>query len=235
MGGREEISQILPFAPLTPKQQGLLGLLADPKRAKDSLAKLCGEAEILPGELLELLRNASMARSLAASFKVMADGLPAVTEDVLDKATDAVVDCPECFKTGAVADDAVCPRCHGRGEILRPSDFARQKLLGDWAGLTPQKSGVNVQVGVNQNVGIPLPGGFFSNLVKATDHSAYDVSVTEVPTPHDENGRPAPETPPRIEGEVSLPEQRDPGAAARDHGADHPPLSERPEVPGEKD
>jgi hypothetical protein len=182
VGGRQALVDTLAAGALSEKHITFLTKLADPLRARDSLQAICTEDGIMLSELLMLLKDASVAQGMVEAMRIGGAGLPSVMEDIVRKGVDRKVKCRRCGGKGEVIDTVLkqpnrtCLECGGSGYLWKESDFDRQKLLGDWMGLGPKKGGVSVNVGVNQQVGMNLPGGNFSKLVRDTDTAAYDVS-----------------------------------------------------------
>ena len=179
VGGRERLAETIALAPGTARQRKILALLADPARACDSLARICADASVLANEVLLLFREGNFARAYAQAHQVIADRLPAVVEDVAEKAEDQVVPCTcrltaEGF-TGEV--DPKCTICAGKGVRFQKSSLQHQQLLLEAADMLKRGTGVNVQV--QQNVGVAVDGGFFERLIRATDDSALDLGVIE--------------------------------------------------------
>lgn len=172
-GGREGLIDTLSLSSLDKKQEHLLRLLCDPRRAHDSLATITRDAGLLPSHVIELFRTASVAKGSALAIAQFSESLPAIAKDITDKSIDAKVECPSCFGEKYIEDGVKCPQCLGKGEIFRASDLDRQKIALESVGVT--KKGGGVSVNVNQQVGVVSPNTFFSKYVKASDQAAYDV------------------------------------------------------------
>jgi len=179
VGGRDQLIDNLGLATLDKKQQHFLDLLQDPKRQKHSINEIAKDSGLSPLQVIDLFRNSAFARANAIAMGRMAQALPAVIDDIAEKSVDAKVECPTCFGTKKVATE-ICPQCFGKGEILRPSDWDRQKTILEATGITKKQAGVNVQVNSQTNVGIVSPGNFFSSYVKASDKAANDINPDSI-------------------------------------------------------
>lgn len=173
IGGRDNLIDTLSLSTLDKKQEHFLRLICDPKRAHDSLVTIARDAGLLPTHVLDLFRNASVAKAHALAMGQLSEALPAIARDIADKSIDAKVECPACFGDKYIREGVECPQCNGRGEVFRTSDLDRQKIALETTGILKKGSGVNVNV--NQQVGVISPGTFFSKYVKASDDAAYDV------------------------------------------------------------
>jgi hypothetical protein len=176
IGGRTALIEAIEMAPLDPRQQNFLRVLADPMRGGDSLSRIAHDAGVTPGAVIEMFRNSSFARAHAVAVGIMARDLPAIVQDVNDKAVDRTVTCPECENDTALVAD--CTRCKGKGMVFKVADFERQKLAYESAGLL-KKGGGGVNVQVNQGVAVGVPGQMFSKFVKASDAPVYDISPAD--------------------------------------------------------
>lgn len=174
VGGRDSLIDSLGLATLDKKQQHLLDLLCDPRRAKDSINSIARDAGLSPNQILDLFRSATFSKAHAVAMGRMAEALPGVVDDIASKSVDAKVECPTCFGSKEVGKDLPCPQCYGKGEVMRFSDLDRQKIVLESTGITKKGAGVNVNV--QTNVGVINPGSFFSKYVKDSDRAAYDIS-----------------------------------------------------------
>lgn len=175
IGGRQHLIEILELSSLDKKQEHLLNLLVDPRRASDTIDTIVRDAGMKPAHIIELARSSAFAQAHAIALTHMAQALPGVVTDIAAKSVDAKIECPTCFGAKEIQHIA-CPTCYGKGEVMRYSDLDRQKILLESAGVTKKGGGVNVNV--NQQVGIVNPGGFFSTFVKNSDADAYAIDVT---------------------------------------------------------
>lgn len=190
IGGREKLVDLLSLATLDKKGQHLLRLLDDSDHSNRSLAIIVREAGLTPAQALELFKASSLAASHAIVSSQLSDALPAVVKDITDKSVDSWVQCPTCKGESSVTDAVPCFTCQGKGEIFRPSDLDRQKIVLEATGVTKKGGGVNVNVQQNNVNG--TPANFFSKFVKNSDEAAYsiesDVIDAEVTSPKDTDG-----------------------------------------------
>lgn len=178
IGGRQAVIDALSTADLDEKQQHLLRLLADPARERDSLATICGSANVAPSALLNLFRQSAFSRAYAVALTRVAEALPAMVADVAAKSVDRWAPCPRCGG-GEQPKEDTCQVCQGTGRVWRESDLERQRLLWDAAGLSKKSSGITI----TQQVGVATgsaPTPLFSRIVRATDAAAYaDAEVVD--------------------------------------------------------
>ena len=187
LGGRDKLADRLLLADLDDKQKFFLGLLMDPNRAKDSLARLCRDAGLNPVDLLDLHRKASFAVAQTVATNIAAEAIPAITADLASKSADRYIECSTCrgkttVKTGpqTARVDIECPACAGTGQVFVPSDLDRQKTLLDMLGLGHKAGGGLSITQNNTQVAGSAVGALFSTFVKATDKAAYDVDATTI-------------------------------------------------------
>jgi hypothetical protein len=173
VGGRERLVDVLALAKLDGKQELLLRLLTDPARRADSLAHLCADAGVKANELLAIFREAAFAKAFTLAQHTLAERLPAVVEDVADKATNHTEPC-HCVVINGVPDKK-CPGCNGSGKRFFRSSVEHQELLLEAAGLLKKGGGVNVAV---QTV-VGDTKGFFDGFVRSTDEAAYAVDAID--------------------------------------------------------
>lgn len=183
-GGREAVIDLIGSHKLDKREEHFLRLLCDPARNGDSMVTICRDAGLSPNHIIDMLRDGAKAQGTAIGITIMAQSLPEVAQDIVEKSVDALVQCPNCLGEGYTAEDVKCTACHGRGEVFRSSDIDRQKMLADYTGLAPKKSGINIMN--QQNVGVSSSGTMFSKYVKMSDEAAYD--VVDV-TPEAEDGK----------------------------------------------
>ena len=122
---------------------------------------------------MELFRNAAFAKAHAIAMSQISEAVPEVINDMIGKAVDAEIVCPDCM--GRKLEGSPCLRCRDAGRVVRASDIDRQKLLLEISGVHKKSGGVNVQV--NTQVNNHQPGQFFSRYVKESDATAYDVDA----------------------------------------------------------
>lgn len=193
IGGRDALVAALEVCTLDSPQTKFLQLLCDPRRRKDSIAKLCHDAGISQASVIDLFRSSTFAMAHAVSVGIIAESMPEIVRDVTDKSVDMTINCPIC--TGVppgsypMTEGGLCVRCKGTQKITRLADFDRQRMLFETAGLLKKdKGGLSVQIGVSQTVGsIPVPVGAMSEYVNKSDGVAYaiDAEVVKEPKPDD--------------------------------------------------
>ena len=105
LGGREELVGMLALAPLTPDLRYVLGMLGDPRNNAKSLAEICAEGNILPGELLRHLAGAALLRGKVLAAQKIGDGIAAVAEDVMRRAAPYEDACHACRGAGAITPE----------------------------------------------------------------------------------------------------------------------------------
>jgi hypothetical protein len=174
VGGRDELIDSLAMYSLDKKQEHFLRLICDPARANDSLVTIARDAGVAPMAILDLFRQAHSAKGAALAMARMSTKLPQIAEDIIQKSVDSKVECPTCFGEKYIAEGVQCPQCIGKGEVFRPSDIDRQKMVTEITGLQKKGPGVQVNTAVqvnNHNSGANM----FSKYVKASDEAAYDV------------------------------------------------------------
>ena len=185
VGGREAVIDIIGSAKLDKREEHFLRLMCDPSRANDSLVTICRDAGLHPTHVIDMLRDGAKAQGTALGLIFMSQALPDIAADLVDKSVDAKVECHNCFGEGFTDQDVKCTVCYGRGEIFRPSDIDRQKMIADYTGLAPKKTGINLNM--QQNVGVAPSGTMFSKYVKMSDEAAYDV-IDVTPEKEPESG-----------------------------------------------
>jgi len=157
-GGRQHLVQALTFAKQTKDVRYLLGLIADPENNSQSLYAICQMGRVLPGELIQALASGSELRSQLLAKQHIAQRLPTVVKEVMDKAADYEDDCTECMGTGSITADPTdsqpnpgpqpCQTCRGGGKLRFPADKECRDLALEMGGLTSKGGGVQVSTNV---------------------------------------------------------------------------------------
>lgn len=151
----------------------VLGVLADPRNDARKLAQICRDHAIPVGRILEAFKQGVLAKAYLESQRAIADGLPPVVRDVMQRAAPYEASCPDCSGTGTYSVDpdkapGPCPYCKATGRRVVLPDLDRQKLALDLGGLTKRAPGVLVD---NRSITLPPAApGSFSALLAATDH-----------------------------------------------------------------
>lgn len=183
LGGRRELVALLSLAPLTKDTRYILGLLADPANDLRSLASVCADGGILPGDLLRLLGAAALHRGQTLAKAKIGQHLSAVAEDLMEKAHPYEGACSQCLGTGSITDDPTpqqpnpspqpCDVCKGTGKLVYQPTFERQKLALELGGMMPKSGGLTIQqnnLQLNQGAG---SGGALEQLQIATDRLLF--------------------------------------------------------------
>lgn len=213
MGGRSSLVGMLVLAPLTPDLKYVLGLLGDPQHQSKSLAAICALGNILPGELLKHLASAALLRGKVRASQKIAEGIAAVTEDVMKRAAPYEDACSTCRGTGSMTPEpstsqpnpspAACETCLGTGKLLYRPDLERQKLAIEMAQLLPKSGGIQIAMQQNNASGGSGGGGMMERLTALTDKILYGSGAGQAPD--------AEEDPP-VEAEILDPPEADPPA-----------------------
>jgi hypothetical protein len=161
LGGRHELVGLLVLAPSSPELKYILGQLGDPRNARKTLARICADGNIYPGEVIQHLTAASLLRGRVKAAQHIGNGISAVALDVMTRAAPYFEPCRPCRGTGAITNEpsetvpnpspSPCTACSGMGSLRREPDLERQKLAVDLAGLLP-KSG-HLQI-LNQQLAV---------------------------------------------------------------------------------
>jgi hypothetical protein len=171
LGGRRAIVGMLALAPLTPDLEDLLGMLGDERRyPNESLATLCAQAHVLPGDLIQMLTSAALLQGKVRAAQKVGQGIAAVAQDVVRRAAPYVEPCYACMvngvSTGTYTPEPTtntpnpspvpCETCKGSKELLHQPDLDRQKLALEMAQLLPKGGGLSI---TNQQLNIGGSGG----------------------------------------------------------------------------
>lgn len=185
--GEDELQEALALS-TEDKFQLMLGKLAGSKQGIVAVAKSCG---IKQYELADLMRKSAQQKALLK----MAEGLPAVAEDLVYDALSKTGNCPRCDGYGEIPDERAmiggdpeqliyrqCPECGGQKTRDIVGDAESRKLLMEAAGITNKKGPL---VAINQNFGMPQFGSVIGELDKwdkerLSDRPKGDVIDAEV-------------------------------------------------------
>jgi hypothetical protein len=190
LGGRSALVGMLVLAPLTPDLRYVLGMLGDPQHARKSLAQICAIGNILPGDLLQHLSSAALLRGKVRASQKIAEGIAAVTQDVMRRAAPYEDTCNgACRGSGSVTPEptsaapnpapAPCETCLGTGKLTYQPTLDHQKLAIEMAQLLPR--GGNIQI-LNQQNNLPAGGsggGSIERLQALTDKILYGSTPLE--------------------------------------------------------
>lgn len=180
IGGRGELAADLLTSPdITPEIRNVLLLILDPRFDRISLAKLCFDARITPGQLFRAFRDAAMAKAHILVVREVAKCLPQIAKELLAAAVEHDATCPICNGLKITIRPPTrtkperrlpCTRCQGTGRIRVPADFDRQKLALDLGGLL--KNGPLVQVNHQDNRTLSLGSGSAAGLAQLQQAAA---------------------------------------------------------------
>lgn len=184
LGGRQQLVGMLVLAPLTPDLRYVLGMLGDPLHRAKSLAQICAIGNILPGDLLQHLSSAAQLRGKVRAAQTIAQGIAAVTADVMKKAAPYEATCNgACRGTGSVVPEptvaqpnptpAPCETCLGTGKLTYQPTIEHQKLAIEIAQLLPKNGGVQIFNQQNNLNPAGASGGSLERLQALSDKILY--------------------------------------------------------------
>lgn len=206
-GGRQHLVQALTFAKQTKDIRYVLGLIADPENRSLSLADICRQGRILPGELITALAAGTELRSQLLARQHIAQRIPTVVAEVMKQAAEYEDDCTDCMGSGKVTPDPTpdavnpepvdCRPCLGTGRLRYPADGKCRDLALEMGGLTSKGGGISVSTSVNVAA---VSGAYegFERMQEAMDRILYG----------DASG--VPEVSPAVDAVVVVPEAADP-------------------------
>jgi len=174
LGGRESVVESLAIDS-TPAIQRFLRVLLDPEFDSYSLAELAEQAQIGLTDLLRAYRNATLIKAHILATKAIADRLPALAADVMDRAMPQEVMCPVCRGTGTPPGGKkgdLCKTCNSTGKITRAPTVARQRLALEIAELL-RKDRPAFHQQINVNPSAPVAPGSLEQLQSAVTSILY--------------------------------------------------------------
>ena len=152
VGGRDKLADTLAVAGTGGSEiERVTTLLLDPRYRLWGLARLCSTVGITVADLFACYRKALILRAQIEATVHVADALPAVARDVMDKATPQPLLCTLCQgarTVGAIEPGQLpvpCPLCHGTGTVLSEPTVERHKLALELGQLLEKKGGLIVQ------------------------------------------------------------------------------------------
>jgi len=168
-GGRLAIIETMTLSNLTPQQEHLTGLIADPRNDAKSLARICSMANITVGKFLTMLGEIKMSKAVLDAQDRVARLLPDVAEDVMQRSVVHTIECSECAGEGSIPVTSrgrnagegsppeerttlTCPGCRGKGNITVQPHLEHQKVALELSGMIKRGGGVQVAVGVNAGI-----------------------------------------------------------------------------------
>ncbi len=192
LGGRPAIIAALSQAPKSADLDYVLGLVADPLNASESLAAICAQGGITAGELMEAYRQGILFKGQVLAARVIAEELPAVAADTMKLAKPYEDTCNICQGTTTVVPEppkkdpnpapTTCPACRGVGRLTYPGDLEHKKLALELGKLTSKGAGVIVDNRqAHLHTGGEAAGGTLEALMRATDQLLYGGDVRPRP------------------------------------------------------
>ena len=195
IGGRPALIAALLHAPKSSNIEYLLGIIAQPRMLAEggrhqgdhSLADLCAQGGITPGELIEAYKAGEINRAQALAVHQVGQRLEAVAADTMRMALPREQVCVICEGLGTLLaeptkkipnpEPEACKACAGTGHADVEGDIEHKKLALEMGKLLQKGGGVNVQV--NQQVGIlgASAGGSLERMQAATDAILYGEEV----------------------------------------------------------
>ena len=158
VGGREQLADTLAVAGTGSDIERITTLLLDPRYGSWSLARLCQTVGITIADLFAAYRKAAIVRAQIQSTHVIAEKLPAVVTDVMDRALPVPIPCDVCNGRGQI-DQTPCWRCGATGRVLSEPTVERHKLALELGQLLEKKGGLIVQQNnMAANLGATAPG-----------------------------------------------------------------------------
>lgn len=197
IGGREALVAALMHAPKSAGIDYLLGLIGTPplvglppmgvlngRHPTASLATLCAQGGITPGELMAAYRSGVLAKAQTLALHQVGQQLAAVTEDTMRRALPQTGQCDACDGTGTVVPEPSkknpnphpepCRACKGTGTRTVQGDLEHKKLALDMGKMLPKSGGVNIAVNQQQNTFVGgAAGGALERMQAATDAILY--------------------------------------------------------------
>lgn len=180
-GGRERLLDLLTHASeLTSDEEAIVNALADPANDHIALGTVAARHGLSFNKVVALISKSDAAKALRDTRKRIFSKVPAVAEDVIDRAVIHTKDCPQCLGkkimdctfcpgTGITDKGNPCPRCKsegkiecrrcaGAGTVKAYPDLKRQQLaLSMVPGLLPQAGGNKQETHVNVAAQFNLP------------------------------------------------------------------------------
>jgi hypothetical protein len=168
LGGREGLIAALSTADTVPEVANILWIIADSRNDKLSLATVCAQNHITPGELFRALKEAALVRGQVLGLVELSNKAQQVAKEVALAATEHTTTCPRCTGLTTIVPEPTlkgkpsapipCPACGGKGEVLVPASLDHQKLVFESIGILKKAGGVNVQTNI-LNPSAPSSGG----------------------------------------------------------------------------
>jgi len=160
VGGRDGLLAALQLVP-DPSATilRLVGLLADPQFATDSLLDICESQGLTAADLIKAYQRGCLARAHLRSLRIISEKLPPVVDDVMTRGAPYEAPCEACQGTGTHTADPTgatpnpepqpCAVCGGAGKLTYAPDLERSKAALTLGGLI--KAGTGIQIAVQQS------------------------------------------------------------------------------------
>ena len=155
IGGRRALIEALSSADAAEDIAEILTILADPKYDTVSLAKLCAQAGISPGQLFGAFKKAALVRGQILGSLEAAKLVPTVVREIGKTCVPYDEPCERCNGAGYIESGEekvsarACTACNGVGSIHHAGDHEQQRTILELTGLIQKGSGVAVNVQTN--------------------------------------------------------------------------------------
>lgn len=192
VGGRDQLAESLAIAGAGSDVEHITALLLDPRYARWPLPRLCATAGISVAQLFAAYRKAGLARAHIRATHTIAEKLPAVVTDVMDRAlSDPTVERHKlALELGQLLEK--------KGGILVQQNNLAQTTMATGAGSLEA---------LQQAVGDVLFGGRRRDGPEPMDVDPVPDSSEPDPDEEDDDGPPDPAGPPVVEAEPEPPAQ----------------------------
>lgn len=181
IGGRQTLVSKLALTVSSKAEEAIVGLLADPAHDKIPLGVLCRLGKIPLRKLMELYRDAALVMSQVQAIDKVAESLPAVAVDVMNRAQTHRVTCATCQGTTTIQpeptkddknpDPKTCPDCRGYGNHIAEPDHEVQKTALALGGFLKKDSGTSITLQQNNQ-----------QLVMAGSSAGFDEVIEKLDT-----------------------------------------------------
>jgi hypothetical protein len=155
IGGRDALMAVLSVASSAPEIEKVVNYLLDPRYDRWTLRRLCTLAGITVAELFTAYRKALLTKAHLEATRIIAEKLPPIVDDVMERATPQMIGCAHCRGLAPPAGDPPCLFCHGSGQVRSEPELDRQKLALELGHLTEKKGG---GLYIQQNQGVLASG-----------------------------------------------------------------------------
>lgn len=154
IGGRQALIEVLSTGDSDPSVQKVLYALADPQWDSTSLARVCQQEGITPGELFGAFETAAKRQGQILGALTAAKAAPAIVSEIVRVATPHEEPCETCNGVGQVTPEPTkkqpnpsprpCDTCNGLGLLKKPASLDHQEKALEIAGLLKPVGGVQV-------------------------------------------------------------------------------------------